>query len=132
MQGGAEGRREGKGLSSWRTINTFRETCTFHRGTVFALRKARRGNRHRNLFMIGSHVGDMTAGWGRRRTLVNGRSSRGHVPTLDDGLSLSVHSAVQQRVRIGRLAMRCGPLFPRPRTGPPFVAPSQGYNCVTP
>ena len=52
----------------------------------------------------------------------------GHV-TLQDGCLLSGHAAVQQRVRIGRLAM-LGGLGSTTKDIPPFVL-QQGYNCVT-
>ena len=77
--------------------------------------------------MVGSHVGhDVRVGNGC--TLVNGALVAGHV-TLHDGCILSGHSAVQQRVRIGRLAM-LGGLGSTTKDIPPFVL-QQGYNCVT-
>jgi UDP-N-acetylglucosamine acyltransferase len=77
--------------------------------------------------MIGSHIGhDARVGDGC--TLVNGALVAGHV-TLQDGCILSGHSAVQQRVRIGRLAM-LGGLGSSSKDIPPFVL-QQGYNCVS-
>jgi UDP-N-acetylglucosamine acyltransferase len=105
--------------------NVFREHVTIHRGTVQGNGETRIGDR--NLFMIGCHVGhDCRVGNGC--TLVNGALVAGHV-TLDDGCILSGHSAVQQRVRIGRLAMLSG-LGSTSKDVPPFVL-QQGYNCVT-
>jgi UDP-N-acetylglucosamine acyltransferase len=80
-----------------------------------------------NLFMIGSHIGhDARVGHGC--TLVNGALVAGHV-TLEDACILSGHTAVQQRVRIGRLAM-LGGLGSTTKDIPPFVL-QQGYNCVS-
>ncbi len=105
--------------------NTFREHVTVHRGTVQGTGETRIGDR--NLLMVGSHVGhDCLIGDGC--TLVNGALLAGHV-TLDDGCILSGHAAVQQRVRIGRLAM-LGGLGSSSKDVPPFVL-QQGYNCVT-
>src|SRR5690606_24806448 len=61
-------------------------------------------------------------------TLVNNCLLAGHVE-LHDGCVLSGHTAVQQRVRIGRLAM-LGGLCASTRDVPPFIL-QQGYNCVT-
>ncbi len=61
-------------------------------------------------------------------TVVNYALVAGHV-TLDDGCILSGHTAVQQRVRIGRLAM-LGGMGATSKDIPPFVL-QQGYNCVT-
>ncbi len=105
--------------------NVFREQVTVHRGTVQGNGETRIGDR--NLFMIGAHVGhDCRIGDGC--TLVNGALLAGHV-TLDDACILSGHSAVQQRVRIGRLAM-LGGLGSTTKDIPPFVL-QQGYNSVT-
>jgi UDP-N-acetylglucosamine acyltransferase len=105
--------------------NVFREHVTVHRGTVPGGGETRIGNR--NLFMIGAHLGhDCRVGNGC--TLVNGALVAGHV-TLQDDCILSGHSAVQQRVRIGRLAMISG-LGSTSKDVPPFVL-QQGYNCVT-
>src|SRR5262249_56471803 len=76
---------------------------------------------------IGSHVGhDCRVGDGC--TLVNGALLGGHV-ILEDSCILSGHAAVQQRVRIGRLAM-LGGLGSTSKDIPPFVL-QQGYNCVS-
>ncbi len=105
--------------------NTFREFVTVHRGTVEGGGETRIGDD--NLLMVGEHLGhDVRMGNGC--TLVNGALVAGHV-TLDDGCILSGHSAVQQRVRIGRLAM-LGGLGSTSKDVPPFVL-QQGYNCVT-
>jgi len=105
--------------------NVFREHVTVHRGTTQGLGETVIGDR--NLFMIGSHVGhDCRVGDGC--TLINGALLAGHV-TLDDACILSGHAAVQQRVRIGRLAM-LGGLGSTTKDIPPFVL-QQGYNCVT-
>ncbi len=105
--------------------NVFREHVTVNRGTVQGIGETRIGDN--NLFMVGSHVGhDCVVG--NNCTLVNGALVAGHV-TLADGCILSGHSAVQQRVRIGRLAMLSG-LASSSKDVPPFVL-QQGYNCVT-
>ena len=79
------------------------------------------------MFMVGAHLGhDVRVG--NDCTLVNGALVAGHC-VLHDGCILSGHSAVQQRVRIGRLAM-LGGLGSTTKDIPPFVL-QQGYNCVT-
>jgi UDP-N-acetylglucosamine acyltransferase len=105
--------------------NTFREHVTIHRGTPAGGGETRIGDR--NFFMIGCHVGH-DAHVGNGCTLVNGALVAGHV-ILDDDCILSGHTAVQQRVRIGRLAMLSG-LGSTSKDIPPFVL-QQGYNCVT-
>jgi UDP-N-acetylglucosamine acyltransferase len=77
--------------------------------------------------MIGSHIGH-DARVGNDCTIVNYALVAGHV-TLDEGCILSGHTAVQQRVRIGRLAM-LGGMAATSKDIPPFVL-QQGYNCVT-
>jgi UDP-N-acetylglucosamine acyltransferase len=105
--------------------NVFREYVTVHRGTVEGTGETRIGNR--NLLMVGSHIGhDCRVGDGC--TLVNGALVAGHV-VLGDGCILSGHSALQQRVRVGRLAM-LGGLGSSSKDIPPFVL-QQGYNCVS-
>ncbi|MDB5350236.1 MAG: acyl-(acyl-carrier-protein)--UDP-N-acetylglucosamine O-acyltransferase [Planctomycetota bacterium] len=105
--------------------NTFREYVTVHRGTIEGGGRTRVGDK--NLLMIGSHLGhDCHIGDGC--TLVNGALAAGHVQ-LANGCILSGHAAVQQRVRIGRLAM-LGGLGSTTKDVPPFVL-QQGYNCVT-
>jgi UDP-N-acetylglucosamine acyltransferase len=105
--------------------NVFREHVTVHRGTIQGTGETRIGDR--NLFMIGCHLGhDVRVGSGC--TLVNGALVAGHV-TLGDSCILSGHSAIQQRVRIGRLAM-LGGLGSTSKDIPPFVL-QQGYNSVT-
>jgi UDP-N-acetylglucosamine acyltransferase len=105
--------------------NVFREHVTIHRGTPQGVGETWIGDR--NLFMIGSHVGhDARVGDGCM--LVNGALVAGHC-ILQDGCILSGHAAVQQRVRIGRLAMLSG-LGSTTKDMPPFVL-QQGYNCVT-
>jgi UDP-N-acetylglucosamine acyltransferase len=105
--------------------NVFREHVTIHRGTVDGGGETRIGSG--NFFMIGSHVGH-DARVGNGCTLVNYALVAGHVQ-LQDQCILSAHTAVQQRVRIGRLAM-LGGLGASSRDIPPFVL-QQGYNCVT-
>jgi UDP-N-acetylglucosamine acyltransferase len=105
--------------------NVFREHVTVHRGTVQGGGETWIGDH--NMFMIGSHLGH-DARVGNGCTLVNGALVAGHV-SLHDGCILSGHSAVQQRVRIGRLAMISG-LGSTSKDVPPFVL-QQGYNCVT-
>ncbi|WP_422926674.1 acyl-ACP--UDP-N-acetylglucosamine O-acyltransferase [Singulisphaera sp. PoT] len=105
--------------------NVFREHVTVHRGTLQGGGETRIGNN--NMFMIGSHVGhDACVGDGC--TLINGALVAGHV-TLHDNCILSGHSAIQQRVRVGRLAM-VGGLGSSTKDIPPFVL-HQGYNSVT-
>jgi UDP-N-acetylglucosamine acyltransferase len=105
--------------------NVFREHVTVHRGTMQGTGETWIGDR--NLFMIGCHLGhDVRVGSGC--TLVNGALVAGHV-TLGDSCILSGHSAIQQRVRIGRLAM-LGGLGSTSKDIPPFVL-QQGYNSVT-
>lgn len=105
--------------------NTLREYVTVHRGTVEGGGVTRIGDR--NLLMVGAHVGhDCVVGDGC--TLVNGALMAGHVH-LHDQCILSGHAAVQQRVRIGRLAM-LGGLGSTTKDIPPFVL-QQGHNCVS-
>jgi UDP-N-acetylglucosamine acyltransferase len=105
--------------------NVFREFVTVHRGTIQGNGTTWIGDR--NLFMIGSHIGH-DARIGHGCTVVNYALVAGHV-SLDDGCILSGHTAVQQRVRIGRLAM-LGGMAATSKDIPPFVL-QQGYNCVT-
>jgi UDP-N-acetylglucosamine acyltransferase len=105
--------------------NVFREHVTVHRGTSQGDGETSIGDR--NLFMVGSHIGhDVRVG--DDCTLVNGALVAGHC-TLADRCILSGHAAVQQRARIGRLAM-LGGLGSTTKDIPPFVL-QQGYNCVT-
>jgi UDP-N-acetylglucosamine acyltransferase len=105
--------------------NVFREFVTIHRGTVQGGGETRIGDR--NLFMINCHLGhDGRVGNGC--TLVNGALVAGHVE-LHDGCILSGHTAIQQRVRVGRLAMMGG-LASTSKDIPPFTL-VQGYNCVS-
>jgi UDP-N-acetylglucosamine acyltransferase len=105
--------------------NIFREHVTVHRGTLQGGGLTRIGDR--NMFMIGSHVGhDCFVGDGC--TLVNGALVAGHV-MLGNHCILSGHSAIQQRVRVGRLAMLSG-LGSTTKDIPPFIL-QQGYNCVS-
>ena len=105
--------------------NVFREFVTVHRGTVQGTGVTTIGNN--NMFMVGSHVGH-DAQIGSGYTVVNSELLAGHV-CLGDDCILPGHAAVQQRVRVGRLAMLGG----RGATSkdiPPFIL-QQGYNCVT-
>jgi UDP-N-acetylglucosamine acyltransferase len=105
--------------------NVFREFVTIHRGTVQGNGVTTIG--HRNMFMVGCHLGhDVRVGNGC--TIVNNALVAGHV-TLGDDCILSGHTAVQQRVRVGRLAM-LGGTGGTTRDIPPFIL-QQGYNCVT-
>lgn len=105
--------------------NVFREFVTVHRGTAQGCGTTWIGDR--NMFMIGSHVGhDARVGSGC--TVVNYALVAGHV-VLHDNCILSGFTAVQQRVRIGRLAM-LGGMAGTTKDIPPFVL-QQGYNCVT-
>ena len=105
--------------------NVFREFVTIHRGTVQGNGLTSVG--HRNMFMVGCHVGH-DAQVGNGCTVVNNALVAGHV-VLGDDCILSGHSAVQQRVRIGRLAMLAG-FGATSKDIPPFIL-QQGYNCVT-
>ncbi|AGA27959.1 acyl-ACP--UDP-N-acetylglucosamine O-acyltransferase [Singulisphaera acidiphila] len=117
-----------QGEQTWLRIgdgNVFREQVTVHRGTEQGGGETRIGDR--NLFMVGSHLGhDCRVGDGC--TLINGALVAGHV-VLQDHCILSGHSAVQQRVRIGRLAM-IGGLGSTTKDIPPFLL-HQGYNCTS-
>jgi UDP-N-acetylglucosamine acyltransferase len=105
--------------------NVFREHVTIHRGTVQGGGETRIGNN--NLFMIGCHLGhDCCVGNGC--TLTNGALVAGHV-VLQDQCILSGHAAIQQRVRIGRLAM-IGGLGSTSKDVPPFLL-HQGYNSTS-
>jgi UDP-N-acetylglucosamine acyltransferase len=105
--------------------NIFREYVTIHRGTVDGGYETLIGDH--NYFMTGSHIGhDSHVGNGC--TLANGALVAGHCH-LGDGCILSGHSAIQQRVRVGRLAM-IGGLGSSTKDVPPFVL-QQGYNCVS-
>lgn len=105
--------------------NVFREHVTIHRGTAAGGGRTSIGNR--NLFMVGSHVGHDGI-IGNDCTLTNGALVAGHAE-LADNCILSGHAAVQQRVRIGRLAM-LGGLGSTTKDIPPFVL-AQGYNCIS-
>ncbi len=105
--------------------NTFREHVTVHRGTAEGGGLTSIGDN--NLLMIGSHLGHDSR-MGNGCTLVNGALIAGHVE-LHDHCILSGHTAIQQRVRIGRLAMISG-LGSTTKDVPPFIL-QQGYNCVT-
>ncbi len=105
--------------------NIFREFVTVHRGTVQGNGVTAIGSR--NLFMCSSHVGH-DARVGDNCTVVNNALLAGHV-TLENDCILSGNTAVQQRVRIGRLAM-LGGMGSTTKDIPPFVL-QQGYNCVT-
>ena len=105
--------------------NVFREHVTIHRGTPGGGGRTTIGDR--NLFMIGSHVGHDGI-VGNDCTLTNGALVAGHAE-LQDNCILSGHAAVQQRVRIGRLAM-LGGLGSSTKDIPPFVL-AQGHNCVS-
>jgi UDP-N-acetylglucosamine acyltransferase len=105
--------------------NTIREYVTIHRGTVEGGGETVVGDR--NMLMINAHVGhDARVGSGC--TLVNCALVAGHVQ-LADNCILSGHTAVQQRCRVGRLAM-LGGMGASSKDIPPFIL-QQGYNCVT-
>jgi UDP-N-acetylglucosamine acyltransferase len=105
--------------------NVFREFVTVHRGTADGNKVTWIGDR--NMFMIGSHLGhDVRVGSGC--TVVNNALIAGHV-SLGDGCILSGHTAIQQRVRIGRLAM-LGGMGSTTKDIPPFIL-QHGQNCVT-
>jgi UDP-N-acetylglucosamine acyltransferase len=105
--------------------NVFREYVTVHRGTIQGTGETWIGDN--NMFMTGSHIGH-DARVGNGCTIVNNALVGGHA-TLDDGCVLSGHTAIQQRVRVGRLAM-LGGLGASSKDIPPFIL-QQGWNCVT-
>jgi UDP-N-acetylglucosamine acyltransferase len=120
--------RSDRGESCRLTIgdgNAFREHVTVHRGTAAGGGETVIGDN--NLMMIGSHLGH-DARMGDNCTLVNGALVAGHA-VLGDGCVLSGHSAIQQRVRVGRLAM-LGGLGSSTKDIPPFIL-QQGYNTVS-
>jgi UDP-N-acetylglucosamine acyltransferase len=103
----------------------FREFVTVHRGTTQGSGVTSIGDC--NMFMIGSHLGhDVCVG--DRCTIVNNALVAGHV-RLGNGCVLSGHTAVQQRVQVGRLAM-LGGMGSTSKDIPPFIL-QQGQNCVT-
>ena len=105
--------------------NQIREHVTIHRGTAQGRGETTVGDR--NMLMVGAHLGhDVKVG--NDCTLVNGTLLAGHCE-LHDGCILSGYSAIQQRVRVGRLAM-LGGLGSTTKDIPPFIL-QQGYNCVT-
>jgi len=105
--------------------NIFREFATVHRGTAQGNGTTVIGNR--NLFMCNAHLGH-DARVGDNCTIVNNALVAGHV-TLQNDCILSGNTAVQQRVRVGRLAM-LGGMGATSKDIPPFIL-QQGYNCVT-
>jgi UDP-N-acetylglucosamine acyltransferase len=105
--------------------NQFREHVTIHRGTPEGRGETTIGDR--NLFMVGCHLGHDGIVH-NDCTLTNGALLAGHCE-LHDGCILSGYAAVQQRVRIGRLAM-LGGLGSTTKDIPPFVL-QQGLNCVS-
>jgi UDP-N-acetylglucosamine acyltransferase len=105
--------------------NVFREYVTIHRGTVDGKGVTWIGDR--NMFMISSHLGhDVQVG--NDCTVVNNAQVGGHV-VLHDGCIISSQTAIQQRVRVGRLAM-LGGMGSSTKDIPPFIL-QQGQNCVT-
>ncbi|ADV64178.1 acyl-(acyl-carrier-protein)--UDP-N-acetylglucosa mineO-acyltransferase [Isosphaera pallida ATCC 43644] len=116
-----------RGEETWLRIgshNTFREHVTIHRGTVEGGGVTLVGDR--NLLMVNSHVGH-DARVGNGCTLVNNALVAGHCILMDQCI-LSGHAAIQQRVRVGRLAM-LGGLGSTTKDIPPFIL-QQGYNSV--
>lgn len=105
--------------------NTFREFVTIHRGTVEGGGETVIGSD--NMLMVNSHLGHDVR-MGHHCTLVNNALVAGHCE-LFDGCILSGNAAVQQRVRVGRLAF-LGGTGGATKDLPPFVI-QQGYNCVT-
>ncbi len=105
--------------------NTIREYATIHRGTADGTGVTILGND--NMLMVGAHIGH-DARVGNGCTLVNNCLLGGHV-ILFDSCILSGNTAIQQRARMGRLAM-LGGLGATTKDIPPFVL-QQGYNCIT-
>lgn len=105
--------------------NVFREYVTIHRGTEGGGGTTSIGDR--NMFMIGCHLGhDVQVG--NDCTVINNSQIAGHV-VLSDGCVISAQTAIQQRVRVGRLAM-LGGMGSTTKDIPPFIL-QQGQNCVT-
>jgi UDP-N-acetylglucosamine acyltransferase len=104
--------------------NVFREYVTIHRGTVDGGGATRIGDR--NMFMIGCHLGH-DGRVGNDCTVVNNAQIGGHV-VLHDGCIISSQTAIQQRVRVGRLAM-LGGMGSTTKDIPPFIL-QHGQNCV--
>jgi UDP-N-acetylglucosamine acyltransferase len=105
--------------------NVFREFVTIHRGTSAGGGVTWIGDR--NMFMIACHLGhDVHVG--NDCTVVNNALVAGHA-VLQDGCILSGQTAIQQRVRVGRLAM-LGGMGSSTKDIPPFIL-QQGQNCVT-
>ncbi len=105
--------------------NTIREFVTIHRGTVDGGGETVLGDH--NMVMVNSHIGHDVR-LGDHCTLVNNTLLAGHCE-LHDSCILSGHSAIQQRVRIGRLAM-LGGNSTSTKDIPPYVL-QQGHNCVS-
>ena len=103
--------------------NVFREHCTIHRGTTAAM-TTRIGNN--NFLMASSHVAhDCVVG--NRCIFANGALLAGHC-VVEDNVFLSGNIAIQQFVRVGRLAMLGGGGLST-KDIPPFII-QQSYNVV--
>jgi UDP-N-acetylglucosamine acyltransferase len=104
--------------------NIFREGVTVHRGTAYSGRTVIGNN---NFFMVNSHVAHDCV-IGDRCLITNGALIAGHC-VLEDNVILSGNSAIQQFVRVGRLAM-LGGVSGATRDIPPFVV-QQGIDTVS-
>lgn len=103
--------------------NIFREHVTVHRGTTHSGRTLIGNN---NFFMVNSHVAHDCV-IGNRCIFTNGSLLAGHC-VVEDNVILSGNAAVQQFVRVGRLAL-LGGLSASTRDIPPFVI-QQGIDNV--
>ena len=104
--------------------NIFRENVTVHRGTIHSMKTVIGSH---NYLMAGSHVAHDCV-IGNRCILTNGCLVAGHC-TLADNVILSGNSALQQFVRVGRLAFLSG-VSASTKDLPPFVI-NQGIDCVS-
>lgn len=105
--------------------NIFREYVTINRGTVEGGGITRIGNN--NYVMTGAHIGH-DCHVHNNVTMINYSAIAGHVELFDNCL-ISAFVGIQQRSRVGRLAMMGG----HARTTkdiPPFTL-AQGHNTIT-
>lgn len=106
--------------------NIFREHFTAHRGMPTGVGHGTTRIGHRNLFMVGTHIGhDCIVG--NDCIMANGSMIAGHV-TLGDRVIISGNSAIHQFCRVGRLGMLSG-LSGTGKDIPPFWV-LQGHNTV--
>lgn len=104
--------------------NIFREYVTIHRGTEDGGGETRIGDN--NYLMVGAHLGHDVR-MGNNCTVVNGALVGGHAQLMD-GCVLSGQAVMQQRTRIGRLAM-LGGQGATTKDIPPFIL-AHWHNCT--